>query len=99
MYHPASSIGTIVAFESVPKRFANRYSLRKSCFKIWKSDKLFIYLKLRIEDTFARKNKEKWIFLWFFAHLFVSLPTETILLRPKTTFPCHIHDALDINRL
>ena len=28
------------------------------------------------EDTFARKNKEKRVFLWFFAHLFVSLQAE-----------------------
>ena len=30
-------------------------------------------LKLCFEDTFPRNNKEKLIFLWFFAHLFVSL--------------------------
>ena len=27
------------------------------------------------QDTFARKNKEKCFFLWYFAHLFVSLPS------------------------
>ena len=27
-------------------------------------------------DTFVRKNKEKRVFLWFFAHLFVSLQHE-----------------------
>lgn len=36
-----------------------------------------LYFKLRFEDTSARNNKEKWFFLWFFAHLFVSLPTFT----------------------
>ena len=34
---------------------------------------LFVPLKLRFESTFVRKNKEIWIFLWFFAHLFVPL--------------------------
>ena len=29
-----------------------------------------------VVGTLARNNKEKWIFLWFFAHLFVSLPQK-----------------------
>ncbi len=33
----------------------------------------YSYLFASREDTFVRKTKEKFIFLWFFAHLFVSL--------------------------
>ena len=37
--------------------------------------------------------------IWKYGNLFLYLQTKTIILRPNTTFPCHIHDALDINRL
>ena len=33
---------------------------------------LFVPLTV-VESTFVRKNKEKAIFFWFFAHLFVPL--------------------------
>ena len=32
-----------------------------------------VALRLRLETTFARKNKENLVFLWFFARLFVPL--------------------------
>ena len=37
------------------------------------------------EDTFVRKYKEKRVFLWYFAHLFVSLP-KLILLHNSKVF-------------
>ena len=33
----------------------------------------YLYLFAMREDTFARKNKEKRVFLWFFTRLFVTL--------------------------
>ena len=30
------------------------------------------------EDTFVRKNKQKRLFVWFFAHLIVSLSPKSI---------------------
>ena len=51
--------------------------MRKSRLRIWKFEIFSLSLKLCFEDTFPRNNKEKLIFLWFFAHLFVSLPSVT----------------------
>ena len=35
------------------------------------------------EDTFVQKYKEKRVFLWYFTHLFVSLPTIILLHNSK----------------
>lgn len=43
----------------------------------------------------AEKSAKK---VWIVCGKVVCLHSETIMLQPKTNFPYHIHDALDINR-
>jgi hypothetical protein len=74
---------------SPPSRFwYGSHSFRPAGEPSGSRDGSLIHFQIRIkginrespfEDTFVRNNKEKWFFLWFFAHLFVSLPSVTII--------------------
>ena len=48
----------------------------KDAFLLSKVSVIYSLSFIHGKDTFVRKNKEKRVFLWFFAHLFVSLQHE-----------------------